>query len=554
MSNILSDATIERLIPGRLPSVEEIEARYPARKLKEGQIVTRQAPSPTGMMHIGTLMMVLVSEKIAHQTGGVMMLRIEDTDTKREVEGATQVILDGIRHFGLQVDEGPISETEEKGAYGPYTQSRRIEIYQAYAKKWLKEGKAYPCFATDEQIEDIRKAQVHDNIRPGYYGKWAIGRTLTEEEISKNLDEKKPFVIRYLNPADPEKRIRVQDLLKGEREFPQYDLDIPLLKSSDGLPTYHFAHVIDDHLMGTTHVLRTDEWFSSLPLHIQLFREMGWKAPKYAHMSPVQKLDNGDRRKLSKRKDPEASVMMYIQKGYPEEAVIEYLLNIANSNFEDWRKANPAKSWREFEVSFKKMGDTGALLDMVKLDNISKNVVARFSSEEIFKRAYAWAQKYDAKLKGLMDSHPDYVRQILNIERTAPKVRKDITTWSNLFGELSYFFDEHFELTKEEALKLLPGFAPADLAGIAKEFCDGYSATDSKDEWFAKVKAIAQKRGYAVNAKEFQANPAAFKGNVSDVAKIFRILLTGKAQTPDLHSVMLVMGKDRCMRRLEILG
>ena len=550
----LSEATIERILPGPLPTVEEIEAKYPPRKLAEGQIVTRQAPSPTGMMHIGTLMMVLVSEKIAHQTGGVIFLRIEDTDTKREVEGATQVILDGIRHFGLEVDEGPISETQGRGAYGPYWQSRRIQIYQAYAKKWLREGKAYPCFLTELELEEIRKAQGYENIRSGLYGKWAIERNLPEAEVIQKLDKGLPFAICYRNPADPEKRIKVPDLLKGEREFPQYDLDITLLKSTDGLPTYHFAHLIDDHLMGTTHVLRTDEWFSSLPLHIQLFREMGWRAPKYAHMSPIQKLDNGDRRKLSKRKDPEASVMMYVEKGYPQEAVIEYLLNIANSNFEDWRKANPSKNWREFEVSFKKMGDTGALLDMVKLDNVSKNVVARFSVEEIFIKAGEWAAKYDPKLKALMDSNPAYVREILGIERTPPKVRKDITTWSDLYGELSYFFDDKFSLTKEAALALLQPLTAADIADIVKEFVASYDPNDDKDAWFAKVKTIAAAHGYASSAKEFQANPAAYKGNVSDVARILRVLLTGKTQTPDLHSVMKVMGKERCLKRLELLG
>jgi glutamyl-tRNA synthetase len=555
MTTSYSNELIDLLIPEALPAIEEIEAKYPPRKLAEGQKVVRIPPSPTGFVHIGNISTFFINERIAHQgqNGGIVYLRIEDTDQKREVQGATELIINTLAEYNIRVDEGPTTDGKEVGAYGPYVQSKRGKIYKAYVKKLLREGKAYPCFCTGEELEAMRKTQEYEGVRPGYYGKWAVHRNLSEAEIREKLAAKLSFTFRMRSFGDAEKYITVDDLIKGERQLPEWDEDTIIMKSESGLPTYHFAHVIDDHLMGTTHVIRGEEWFSSLPRHIQMFAAMGWKAPKYGHIAPLQKLDNGNRRKLSKRHDPEASMTYYAEKGYPRRAVLEYLLTLANSNFEDWRRANPKRPYEEFPFSMKKMGTTGALFDFVKLDNISKDFISKMSADEIFSAAYDWAQKYCAPLKFLMDGSPDYVKAILNIERTGPKVRKDITMWSDLLGEMEYFFDDSFSLTKEKALELLPGINPADVAAAAQRFAKSYDGADTKDAWFEKVKKIAAGLGYAVNMKEFQANPAAYKGSVSDIAKIFRVLLTGRAQTPDLHSVMSVMGGQRCLKRLALL-
>lgn len=548
----LSPQLIERLIPGPLPTVAELEARYPARQLPEGAKVVRYAPSPTGYMHVGNFYSAFINDRLAHQSGGVFFIRIEDTDQKREVAGAAELIFQTMREYGLKVDEGSLDNGRDVGAYGPYTQSRRRDIYQACVKHLLAEGKAYPCFVSSEELDELRKSQEYQNIRPGYYGKYALHRNLTEEQVVAYLDAGRKPIFRLRSPGNGEKWIKIDDLIKGERQLPEWDEDTVILKS-DGLPTYHFAHLVDDHFMRTTHVVRGEEWFSSLPRHVQLFQVMGWKAPKYGHLSFIQKLDNGNRRKLSKRSDPEAAMTYYGEKGYPPVALKEYLLNLMNSNFEDWRKANPAKSYEEFPFNINKMGESGALLDLVKLDNISKEVISRLSADEVFANARTWALQHDPKLLALMDSNSAYVKQILSIERTGPKIRKDIAAWSNVYGELVYFFDEHFALTREQALELLKPLSADDVKKAAELFAAGYNEADDKDTWFGKVKKIAEDLGYALNTKDFQKNPTAYKGTVSDVAKIFRVLLTGRAQTPDLHSVMLVMGKARALKRLSLL-
>lgn len=556
--NILSVATIDRLLQNPLPTVEELEAKYPPRNLPEGAKVTRVSPSPTGNMHIGTVYTALINERIAHQSGGLFFLRIEDTDTAREVCGAAAVIIEGLRYYGIKVDEGPLSGEKEVGNYSPYVQSKRENIYKAYIKQLLREGKAYPCFCTKEELDELRKGQEYENIRPGYYGKYAVCRNLTETEVVAKLDAGAPFVIRFRSFGDGEKKAKFADLIKGDRLLPENDIDIILLKS-DNLPSYHFAHAVDDHLMRTTHVIRGDEWFSSLPLHIQLFAALGWRAPKYGHIAPLEKMDGESRRKLSKRKDPEASVTSYMEQGYPQESVLEYLMNLANSNFEDWRRTNPTMSMWDFQFSFKKLGESGALFGFDKLDNISKNVIARFSVAEIFNRALEWSGKYEPKLKSLMERDPEYVKAILSIERTGPKIRKDIIKWSDIYNEIFYFFDDLFILStapgaKGESqgtcLSNLQDIPLADVASITKAFVAVYNPDDTKDVWFSKIREIAAAYGYASNVKDYQANPSAYKGDVSAVAKIFRVLLTGRAQTPDLHSVMRVMGRDRVLRRL----
>lgn len=551
--SVLSADLIDRLIPEKLPSIEELEARYPARQLPEGAKVVRYAPSPTGYMHVGNFYSAFVNERMGHQSGGVFFIRIEDTDQKREVAGAADLIFQTMREYGLKVDEGSLDNGKDVGAYGPYTQSRRRELYLACVKHLLAQGKAYPCFVTSEELDELRKSQEYQNIRPGYYGKYALHRDLTEEQVRAFLDAGKKFIFRLRSPGDGEKWIKVDDLIKGERQLPEWDEDTIIFKG-DGLPTYHFAHLVDDHFMRTTHVVRGEEWFSSLPRHVQLFQVMGWKAPKYGHFSFIQKLDNGNRRKLNKRSDPEATMTFYGDKGYPPVALKEYLLNLMNSNFEDWRKANPMKGYEEFPFNLNKMGESGALFDLVKLDSISKEVISKMSASEVFENAFAWAKTHDPKLQALMEKNPAYVKEILSIERTGPKIRKDIATWSGVYGELEYFFDEYFALTQEKALELLAPMKAQDVQKAAKLFAEGYNASDDKDTWFAKVKQIAEGMGYATNAKDFQKNPTAYKGNVSDVAKVFRVLLTGRVQTPDLHSVMLVMGRERSLKRLELLA
>ena len=550
----LSKETIDRLMGDNILAVEEIEKRYPPRQLSDSQYVTRIAPSPTGFMHIGGIYAALISERFAHQSNGVFILRIEDTDTKREIEGATDLIIRSLGEYGLVVDEGPVNENEETGAYGPYTQSKRKDIYQAYVKQLLEKGLAYPCFCTEEEIEAMRERQTKAGGRPGYYGLWARDRNLTEEQVKANLDAGKPFVIRFKSPGKYINKIAVEDILRGKRFFPENDLDIVILKS-DGLPTYHFAHIVDDHLMGTTHVVRGDEWLSSLPLHVQLFDAMGWKAPKYGHIAPIQKLDEGARRKLSKRKDPEANVAFYGEKGYPKEAVIDYLMNLANSDFEDYKKANPDKTYKDFDFKISKLNNSGPLLDFVKLEDISKEFIATLSCDELYDRLYQWAAKYDPEMQKRLDANGAYFKQILDIERSnCDRVRKDYVTFSGIWDEIRYFFDEEFVLTKDDVLKLVPNLSMENMQEIVKAFVSTYDENDDKNEWFAKVKDFALANGYAKNPKEYSKNPEAYKGSVSDVATVLRVLITGRTNSPDLCSIMKVLGKERTLKRLNIIN
>ena len=550
----LSKETIDRLMGDNILAVEEIEKRYPPRQLSDSQYVTRIAPSPTGFMHIGGIYAALISERFAHQSNGVFILRIEDTDTKREIEGATDLIIRSLGEYGLVVDEGPVNENEETGAYGPYTQSKRKDIYQAYVKRLLEKGLAYPCFCTEEEIEAMRERQTKAGGRPGYYGLWARDRNLTEEQVKANLDAGKPFVIRFKSPGKYINKIAVEDILRGKRFFPENDLDIVILKS-DGLPTYHFAHIVDDHLMGTTHVVRGDEWLSSLPLHVQLFDAMGWKAPKYGHIAPIQKLDEGARRKLSKRKDPEANVAFYGEKGYPKEAVIDYLMNLANSDFEDYKKANPDKTYKDFDFKISKLNNSGPLLDFVKLEDISKEFIATLSCDELYDRLYQWAAKYDSEMQKRLDANSAYFKQILDIERSnCDRVRKDYVTFSGIWDEIRYFFDEEFVLTKDDVLKLVPNLSMENMQEIVKAFVSTYDENDDKNEWFAKVKDFALANGYAKNPKEYSKNPEVYKGSVSDVATVLRVLITGRTNSPDLCSIMKVLGKERTLKRLNIIN
>lgn len=534
------------------PNAKEIsyyEEKYPERNLPEGAIVSRFAPSPTGFMHIGGLYQSLVALEMTKKTNGVFFLRVEDTDQKREIENGVTDIVNSLKDFNMAPDEGMITETEEIGKYGPYKQSLRKDIYEAYAKYLLEQGKAYPCFCTSEQVEEIRKKQEAAKIRPGYYGVWAKCRNLTVEESIEKIKNGEKYIIRFKSPGREDRKIKHHDIIKGNVDFPENDQDIVIIKA-DGLPTYHFAHAVDDHLMRTTHVIRSDEWLSSVPLHLQLFHELGFKAPKYAHISPIMKNDNGNKRKLSKRKDPEAAVSYYKEEGIPVNAVKEYLLNIANSTFENWRRANPDKDMEEFDFQLNKMSVSGALFDMIKLLDIGKTVISKMTAEEVYENSLNWAKKYDKELEELLQDK-EYSLKVFGIERGNKKPRKDISKWSDVKNSIVYMFDNKFLNenvvyeygkinNKEEINKILQAYI--------NEFFD---INDEKDTWFNKIKDLAEKCGYAREVKEFKENPEKWPGHVGDISTVLRIALTGRQNTPDMYEIMQVLGKDSVIKRLE---
>ncbi len=517
------------------------EEKYKIRDLPEGAVVTRFAPSPTGFVHIGGLYQALVAKMVAKKTGGVFFLRVEDTDQKREIENGVTGIVNSLKDFDMEPDEGMISDTEEKGNYGPYKQSLRKDIYQAFAKYMIEMGKAYPCFCSPEEVEEIRKKQESAKIRPGYYGVWAKCRNLTIEEMAEKIKNGEKYIIRFKSPGREDRKIKHKDVIKGTVEFPENDQDIVIIKA-DGLPTYHFAHAVDDHLMRTTHVIRSDEWLSSVPLHLQLFQELGFKAPKYAHISPIMKNDNGNKRKLSKRKDPEAAVSYYKEEGIPPQAVKEYLINIANSTFENWRRANPDKDMEEFNFDLNKMSVSGALFDMVKLLDIGKTVISKMTAEEVYNKSLKWAEEYDNELLDML-KNKEYSLKVFGIERGNQKPRKDISKWSDVKDNIIYMYTKPKEydfdkISKEDAKKII------------EEYLKVYDEKDDKDTWFNKIKDTAEKCGYAREVKEYKQNPDKFPGHVGDVSTVLRVAITGRRNTPDLYEIMNVLGKEEVLSRL----
>lgn len=529
-------------------TVEYYEGKYPERNLEEGAFVTRFAPSPTGFIHIGGLFGAIIDKKLAKQSNGVFILRIEDTDQKREIENGISQIVDSLNEFGIMPDEGMISETKSKGNYGPYKQSERKDIYQAFAKSLIQKGLAYPCFCTPEEIEETRKKQEAAKVRPGYYGVWAKCRTMPIDEVANKIKNGEKYIIRFKSQGREDRRIKHKDLIKGNIEFPENDQDIVIIKA-DGLPTYHFAHVVDDHLMRTTHVIRGDEWVSSIPLHLELFKALEIKPPKYAHTATIMKEENGGKRKISKRKDPEAAVSFYYEQGIPKEAVVEYLLNIANSNFELWRKANQDKSIDEFELLLNKMNISGAVFDMVKLQDVSKNVICKFSAQKIYDEVLNWAKKYDSKLANLLKNNKEYSLKILNIERSNVKPRKDIAKWSDVRKTIEYMYEEEFKnITNFEYQKIND---PEEINKIVQEYRDNFfDINDDKETWFNKMKDLSEKLGYAREVKEFKKNPEQYKGHVGDISTVIRVKLTSKCNTPDLYEIMQVLGKEEVLKRL----
>ncbi len=530
--------------------IQYYEEKYPERNLKEGAIVTRIAPSPTGFIHIGGLYQGLIAKKLAKQTDGVFFVRIEDTDQKRQIENGTVEIIESLNKFGFEPDEGMINETESKGNYGPYKQSMRKEIYQSYAKYLIEQGKAYPCFCTPEELEEMREKQENAKIRPGYYGVWAKCRNITVEEAIEKIKNGEKYIVRFKSPGREDRKIKHHDVIKGNVDFPENDQDIVIIKA-DGLPTYHFAHAVDDHLMRTTHVIRGDEWLSSVPLHLQLFHELGFRAPKYAHIAPIMKNDNGNKRKLSKRKDPEAAVSYYDEMGIPKEAVNEYLLNIANSNFENWRRANKDKSIDEFELQLNKMSVSGALFDMVKLLDVGKTVISKFTAEEVYENAFNWAKTYDKELEDMLQDK-EYTLKIFGIERGNKKPRKDIAKWSDVKENIEYMYDDKF-FAKEQDYPYQVINEKEDINKILDLYMEKYyDENDDKQQWFDKIKELAGELGYAKEVKEYKANPESYKAHVGDVSTVLRVALTGRTNTPDMYEIMQVLGRKSIEKRFDV--
>lgn len=537
----------ELLLPHIDKTPEYFENMYPERQLTEGARVTRIAPSPTGYLHLGTLFTSLVNRITATSTGGIFYTRIEDTDKKREVEGGIEDIINGLWRFGINIDEGFISGTEEKGVYGPYQQSRRAEIYQTYVKKLIKEGLAYPCFCTAEELAQVREAQEAAKVRTGYHGEYAKHRNISYEEAKKLIDEGKPFVIRLRSPGNESNRITFEDTIKGKIDMPENDEDFVLLKS-DGIPTYHFAHAIDDHLMHTTHVLRGDEWISSVPKHIQLFKLLGFRVPKYGHVSPIMKLDGGAKRKISKRKDPEAAVHFFAEQGYMAASVIEYLMTIAASDFEDWRRANPTADINTFKFNLKKMSVSGALFDENKLNDVSKSKIAELSSGEVYEKLTEWAREFDNEFYGLLTSDEAFSRAMLGIDRDdAKKPRKDIAKWNEAKEYFAYFFDPLYT----PCFELPENIAAEDAKAFLSAYKAVYNPEDDRQAWFNNIKALCPQLGFAADTKEYKANPEAFKGSAGDLSTVLRIAITGRRNTPDLCSIMQVIGKERALERID---
>ncbi len=546
----------ELLFPNIDKTPEYYEEMYPKRNLPEGAKVTRLGPSPTGFIHLGNLYGAFVDERLAHQSEGVFFLRIEDTDDKREVEGAVEIIINSLRFFGINFDEGATMEGD-KGAYGDYTQSHRGPIYQCFAKKLVEEGKAYPCFLTEEEIAEIREQQQAIKANPGIYGKWARSRELSYEEIEAKINAGEKFVVRLKSdgnldlPEDQIRRIKVQDAIRGTLDMPENDQDTVILKQT-GIPTYHFAHVVDDHLMRTTHVVRGAEWLPSLPIHVELFEKLGWETPIYCHTAQLMKLDEeGNKRKLSKRLDPELSLDYYRKEGYHPAAVREYLLTILNSNFEEWRIANPDADIEEFQFTTEKMSNSGALFDLNKLNDVSKEVLLKISASDLYDFLKAWAEEFRPEDEGVktMLSDRAYLEKILDIGRHAERnPRKDHIYADQMVKNLSYFFDETFEIEDEMPQEVVNA---GDVSTIIEKYLETYDHSDDNETWFNKIRAITDELGYAVKPKDYKKHPEEYKGHVGHVSTVIRVALMGRQQSPDIWEIQQILGEERTRARLE---
>ena len=517
-------------------------------------MVTRLGPSPTGFIHLGNLYGAFVDERLAHQSGGTFYLRIEDTDDKRYVEGAVETIITSLRFFGIDFDEGVLLDGE-KGDYGPYYQSQRGEIYQCFAKKLVSEGMAYPCFLTEDELAAIRQAQEEAKETTGIYGKYAEqSRNLTYDEIKTNIDAGKPYVVRLRStgnhdlPSEEIRYIEVEDAIRGKLSMPENDQDIIILKAT-GIPTYHFAHVIDDHFMRTTHVVRGEEWLMSLPIHVELFEKLGFDMPVYCHTAQLLKLDNGNKRKLSKRKDPELSLDYYRQEGYHPQAVKEYLLTILNSNFEEWRIENPDAPMDDFRFTTEKMSSGGALFDLNKLNDVSKDVLVKIPAADLCDFMVGWAEEFNTELLPLFRGREDYLTKILDLGRSGNKPRKDLVYGKQIFDFISYFYDDYFRIEDE----MPENVSDEDRSLILKKYLETYDHSDDQSQWFDKIREIGTELGYAAKPKDFKKHPEDYKGHVGHVSTVIRIALTGRQQSPDIWEIQQILGEEKTRARVEAL-
>ena len=532
------------LFPLVTATPEELEEKYPLRDLPEGAVVTRMAPSPTGFVHLGNLVQGLTAERMAHQSGGVLFLRVEDTDAKREVAGAVEVLIDTLKHYGISFDEG-FTRDGDSGNYGPYRQRQRAFLYHVYAKKLVSEGQAYPCFCTEAELSAMREQQEANKENTGYYGKYAMWRDRSMEEIQAQLNAGNPWVLRFKSTGSIENQFKFDDLVKGKLTITENDVDHVLLKS-DGIPTYHFAHAVDDHLMRTTHVVRGDEWLPTLPFHIQLFKALGFKLPKYVHIGPLMKMDGTSKRKLSKRKDPELALTFYKAEGFPVEAVYEYIMTILNSNFEDWRRANPTAPVDDFKFSPKKLNPAGSLFDYAKLTDVSKNEIAKMDAEKVYSLLTEWAKEFDADFAAKLEADPDYAKAILAIGRGGKKPRKDLATWQEAKPYMGFFYDEYLEAPVFDEK-----FEKTTVKLALSKFLEKFDIADDSGVWFEKVKAITEEMGFTTDMKAYKADPTAFPGTVADVSTFIRQATTGKTNSPDLYTVMQILGYDRTVARIQ---
>ena len=547
----------ELLFPNVTDTPEDMERRYPPRQLPEGAKVTRFAPSPTGFVHFGGLFPTTIGERLAHQSNGVFYLRIEDTDAKREVEGAAEGLIKTLAHYGIHFDEGAILGADgtvcDQGNYGPYKQSQRGPIYHVYAKQLVQEGKAYPVFTTREELEALNaidkkteiKTKDWENEQEARRAEQQKQRNISLDEVKSNLDAGNPFVLRLLADGNPEKKVVFTDLIKGKLEIPENDEDFVLLKS-DGIPTYHFAHAVDDHLMGTTHVIRGEEWLPSLAKHLMLFRYLGFKLPKYMHIAQIMRLDeNGNKKKLSKR-DMGANMDDYSRMGYAPAAVCEYVMTLLNSNYEEWHMQNVDKPYTDFPFNIKKMSISGCLFDFNKLNDVSKNILCRMTADEVYSQVSEWAQKNDPEFAALFTADPDYTKSILAIGRGGKKPRKDFATWADVRPYMAFFYDPLFKIED----RYDESFSKSDIKQALEQFLASYDETDDMNTWFEKIKAIADSLGYASDMKVYKADPTAYKGNVADVSMFLRVAVTGKLNAPDLYTVMQIIGAERVHERI----
>jgi glutamyl-tRNA synthetase len=541
----------ELIFPEIQETIDDLEKRYPPRNLKESAQVTRFAPSPTGFLHTGSLFTAMVAKKVAKDSGGLFFLRLEDTDTKREISGSGEQLITQLAEFGITLDEGYLGD-RDIGNYGPYRQSKRASIYKVVIKYLIAHNLAYPCFCSTEELEVLRKTQEAQKVVPGYYGKYATCRYLSPEEAMQKIRSGQPYVIRFRSQGDHLRKVLIRDLIRGEINIAENDIDIVILKS-DGLPTYHFAHIVDDHFMRTTIVTRGEEWISSLPIHVEMFKALGWTAPGYAHLPLIMKMENGSKRKLSKRKDQEAAVSFFIEDGYPPRAVTAYLMSIANSNFEEWTEESNIYDIDKFTFNLNKMSLDGALFDLDKLTFFAKEVIARMSAHRLASLSKKWAINYSPELLDLINRNVEYYEQILNIEREKENPRKDFAKYSDIYSHIRFFYHDHYLELVSGDLPFNERIAKDKIATFLQNFIDRNDYALDNDSWFSNLKEIAGKCGFAASNKEFKANPSSFVGHVGDAAEILRLSLTGSKNSPNLWAILQVLGQAEVEKRLQYI-